>query len=182
MEKDGVGENLANKDGKLFENDWKKSIPKDMYYQRIKDNPTLFGNKEENNSNLRFTPKQPFDAFLFHSPCLYCFELKSTKGTSISFKGTSPMIKEHQIKELSNASTYNNCIAGFIFNFREPQNIVYFQNIKDFNNFLNETTKSSINQKDIINYGGLIVEGEIKKVRWKYNINKMVDDLNKILS
>ena len=161
--------------GKLFEQDWKKSIPKEMYYQRIKDSPNQFGNQDENNPQLRFTPKQPYDAFCYYNNFLYCWELKSTKGTSISFKGSSPMIKEHQQKELTIASEHKGIIAGFIMNFREPQNKVYFLNIIDFNKFINETTKSSINIKDIINYGGFEISGEQKRVRWKYNINEFIE-------
>lgn len=137
----------------------------------------MFYKEEGNNSKLRFTPRQPFDAFCFYSPCLYCWELKSTKGTSISFKGASPMIKKHQIKELTNASKYKNIIAGFIINFREPQNKVYFLNIKNFNKFSSETTKKSINMKDIIQYGGIETEGRIKRVRYKYNIKKLIEDI-----
>lgn len=162
--------------GKKFEEDWKKSIPEEMYYQRIKDSPNMFY-KEDNNPNLRFTPKQPFDSFLFYSPNLFCWELKSTKGTSISFEGKSPMIKEHQIEELTNASEYKDIIAGFIMNFREPENKVFFLSIQNFNKFLSETTKKSINIQDIIKHGGIEVEGRLKRVRYKYNIKKFIKEI-----
>ena len=44
--------------GKKFEEDFKNSIPVDMYYWRIADSAMSWGEGE----NIRFTPKNPFDS------------------------------------------------------------------------------------------------------------------------
>lgn len=112
---------------------------------------------------------------MFISPKLFCLELKSTKGTSFSFQGKTPMIKEHQIKELTKANEYDDVIAGFIFNFREPENVVYFMHIDNFIKFKEETTKGSINKKDMINYGVIEITSELKRSRYRYNIKEFID-------
>jgi recombination protein U len=159
-------------DGKLFENDFKESVPKDTYYFRVKDPAQSFG---EGQNNLRFSSPNPFDIILFHEDTMFALELKSTKGTAFSFKGSSPMIKENQIKELTKAAQFKGIIPGFIFNLRkESGNKTYFLHISDFNKLIASTTKSSINEKDIIDSGAIEVRGEIKKVRYKYWVGEFI--------
>ena len=72
---------------------------------------------------------------------MFALELKSTKQKSISFAGSSPMIKKHQVKALTQAAKFG-IIAGFIFNFRG--NGTYFLPIQKFNDFTNSTMRKSI--------------------------------------
>lgn len=165
-------------DGKIFETSFKESVPKDMYYLRLKDPASSFGDK--GNKTLRFSVSNPFDILLFSAPILYTLELKSTKGTSFSFKGTTPMIKKNQIEGLTHAAEYENVISGLIFNFREPTNRTYFLHINSFNKFVEITAKSSINEKDILDAGAIKVEGRLKKVKYSYNIKEFVGKLKKL--
>lgn len=160
-------------DGKVFENSFKESVPKDMYYLRLKDSASSFGT----NSATRFTLRQPFDCLMYSNPNLFTLELKSTKGTSFSFKGATPMIKEHQIKGLTESAQHEGIISGFIFNLREPTNRTYFLHINNFNKFVSETTKSSINESDIIKYGGVEIVGQLKKVKYKYSIREFIEQM-----
>lgn len=93
------------------------------------------------------------------------------------------MIKMHQINSLSNFSLFNGINAGFVLNFRdesvEDNNETYFLPIQNFNNFLVESGKKSINKKDVVTYGGILVEQNKKRTHYSYNINKMFSDLNK---
>lgn len=161
---------MAKNEGKVFEEDWKKSIPSDCYYFRIKDSPSSFG---QDSSKARFTLKNPFDAFIYCYPNLFPTELKSTKGTSISIQqdknDKGKMIKFNQIEGLTEAANYKGIIPGFIFNFRKYGK-TYFLHIDDFNKFLNDTDKKSINITNVIEYGGIEIIGEIKRVRYKYYI------------
>jgi penicillin-binding protein-related factor A (putative recombinase) len=167
--------------GKNFEEQFKKSVPSDMYYFRIKDPPQSFN--QNINSGLRFSPKNPFDSFIYSYPNLFVFELKSTKGTSFSFErfkndGTSKMIKHHQINGLKEASEIYGIIAGIVFNFREvgksKNNKLYFLPIHSFSEFMNDTDKKSINMKDIIKYGGIEIIGVLKRVKYNYQIGEFI--------
>jgi penicillin-binding protein-related factor A (putative recombinase) len=163
-------------DGKIFEKSFKDSVPKDAYYYRVKDSANSWSSKNEDNKT-RFTPKNEFDSILFRYPTLLILELKSTKGTAFSFKGSSPMIKEHQIKELEKASKYTGVHSGFVFNFREPEE-TYFMYICDFLNFCENTSKSSINKNDIINNNGILIDSKLKIKHYKYDIDKFLNELN----
>ncbi len=160
-------------EGKIFEQQFKASIPKDVFYFRIKDSPPDFNN---DNPNIRYTPKNDYDAIVYKEPIMMPLELKSTSGTSFSFTGKTPMIKEHQIKALTQAAEYSGVVPGFIFNMRKYPN-TYFLHINDFNRFLNETNKKSINKQDIIDYGAVEIIGVIKKVKYKYDVGEFIEKM-----
>lgn len=164
--------------GKRFENSFKASVPNYMFFHRIADPPQSFG---QDSSKLRFSPKNPFDCFLFTSGTLMCLELKSIENGGLTFwredfEGKSFNIKKHQIEGLKKASLVKGVIAGFVINFRKTNN-TYFLHINDFITMTTNLTKKSINENDVASNGGLIIESEIKKVNYKYNIQKFVHDV-----
>jgi penicillin-binding protein-related factor A (putative recombinase) len=164
--------------GKEFEKDFKDSIPIDTYFYRIKDSAGAWQNNQDSkNKKTRFTAKNDYDCFMFKSPMFYPVELKSTIGTSFSFGKKESMIKDHQIEGLTKASKHFNVLAGFIFNFRKV-NKTYFLNIINFNRFVEDTTKSSINLNDIINYGGIEIKSELKRTRYRYLIDEFIKTNN----
>lgn len=169
--------NLENL-GKKFENQWKKSVTEGMYYLRLKDNPSSFG---QDSSFVRFTLNNPYDCFIFYNRFLFPMELKSTQSTSISIqreKGEKgKMIKIHQIQGLTEANGYDGIFAGFVFDFRETEN-TYWMDIEDFNVFLSETDKKSINEKDIIKYKGIMVSKIKKKVNFSYNLQELLQKIS----
>ena len=130
-------------DGKRFELDIKKSIPRETYFQRIYDQTY-----DHTSTITRFTKKNPFDCLIFSKGTLYLLELKSTKQNSISVqtqKGVSKMISMNQIEALSKASSYCGVNAGFLFNFRFDVNYCFYLSISKFNAILEATKKKSIN-------------------------------------
>ena len=161
--------------GKVLEYNIKQSIPSDMYYMRIKDSPASFGQK---NDTTRFTLDNPFDSLLFYNSNLFFIEMKSTQSTSISIQfdktEKGKMIKLHQIEALTDARMYE-IASGFILDFRGSE--TYWIDILDFNQFLNETTKKSINEDDVEKYNGIKINKQLKKVNYNYDIRKMVDDI-----
>lgn len=167
-----------NKDGKIFEQQWKKSVSDDMYYLRLKDNPSSFG---QDSNFVRFTLDNPFDCFIFYNGFLFPMELKSTELSSISIQRTKEdkgkMIKLNQIKGLLESNRYDKIHSGFIFDFRNTNN-TYWLSIDGFNRFLENSNKKSINEKDIIEYKGILVTKVIKRVKYIYNIKEL---LNKIV-
>ena len=129
-------------EGKIFESNFRKSVPSDIFYLRLKDSATSFG---QDSVATRFTLRNPYDILMFNGINLFCFELKSTSGTSFSIqfdkKDTSKMIKRHQIDGLTDAQRYDKVTAGFVFDFRNSK--TWFMGIDNFNSFLSKTNYSA---------------------------------------
>lgn len=153
-------------------------MPDYMYYHRIADPPQSFG---QDSGKLRFSAKNPFDIILYSFPTLIPLELKSVGSSSLTFwredyKGNSFNIKKHQIEGLKKASFIKGVIAGFVINFRNTEH-TYFLHIDDFLKFSKKATKKSINEQDVIENNGHLIEQEIKKVNYRYNIEKFVEEI-----
>lgn len=167
--------------GKRLENNFRDSIPNGVMYHRLKDAAQSFGGT----NNLRFSSKNPCDCFMFYSPIMFTLEMKSVGTSSISFereKGdSSKVIHYHQIEGLRKFSKYHNVISGFIFNFRHKDGTenCYFQHIFDFDRMINDIEKKSFNEKDLIMYNPLIIENTKKKVNYRYNVPKFIEDSKK---
>lgn len=158
--------------GKKFENAIKAAIPPWVLYYRLKDSTGTFSG----GNNLRFSSKQPCDAFLFDGKkrILYTLELKSTKGNSFSFEDIhcaeeqpTRMIHKHQINGLQEFSKIDYVVAGFLFNFRDEVNgseKMYFQEIWDFYDMIEDLDKHSFNEKDLLKYSPIPIEGKKKRV------------------
>lgn len=166
---------MSQNDGKKFEEDWRNSFKNvNSYFFRIKDSAASFSG-----GTSSFTRNNPYDCFALYDGYFFAMELKSTKGASFSFEtegagNGNKLIKLTQIQGLYDVSQYKNVYAGFIFNFRDNNNNTYFLNIKNFYEFYNNTTKFSINEKDIIEYKGVLIENKLLKVRRRYNIEKLL--------
>ena len=150
--------------GKKFENRWKDCVPDYVLYYRLPDPPQSFNQS----NNLRFSWKNPCDNFLFDGSTrtFFALELKSSKSKSFSFekeKGTykTANIHYHQIEALTKFAKIDFVKSGFIFNFRyEDKNTerTYFQDIHDFNNMINEISKKSFNEKDLLQHNPILIE------------------------
>jgi len=166
--------------GKIFELAIKKSIESvpDCYYYRLRDPASSFGDTEGN--GLRFSITNDYDCFFFTNGIFYPLELKSSKSTAFSFqteKGQSGKnIKISQINGLLKASQTTGVKAGFMFNFAEIEK-TYWLNIVDFYKFYKSTTKKSINENDIIEHGGVLIEQKLKKVNYSYDIAKLIHQI-----
>jgi penicillin-binding protein-related factor A (putative recombinase) len=112
--------------------------------------------------------------------------MKSTKSKSISF--SESIIKQHQIDNLLEASKFTGVISGFLFNFREPDNEAYFVDIHSFINYKNiaenqleHTYQNKINKSSIpigiCREIGIEVHNVKKKVKYRYYLNKLFDEL-----
>lgn len=172
---------MATNVGKRFEENWKKSIPDNVMYYRLKDSAQSFGGC----SNLRFSSKNPCDCFLFSSPYLYALELKSVGTSSIFFERTKEekgVIHYHQIKGLREFVGYKNVVAGFLFNFRKKDTeITYYQHISDFDKMIDSIDKKSFNEKDLAKFNPYIVNNRKLKVNYRYDVadllNRIAEDL-----
>ncbi|MCY0089327.1 MULTISPECIES: hypothetical protein [Bacillus amyloliquefaciens group] len=169
--------------GKVFESNIEKSAKdQKLFFYRIKDVNPMFLKRGAAVS------KNKYDCFLHFKGYLFPFELKSTKNKSVSF--SEKIIKPQQIKHLKEATQYPNIIPGFLFQFREPENKVYFVHINDFltyknvaENQLSHTYKNKVNKSSIpisiCEEIGTEVRLMKKKVNYTYYLNKLCDDLIK---
>lgn len=157
--------------GKRFEQNWKSSIEEldNVWIYRLKDNAASFGDSKK----TRFASHNMCDFIMLHDDTrtFYCLELKSTQETRIPLS----MIRENQIKELTEAGKHN-IVAGFVVNYRNENNDTFFIEICDFNRMISEINKKSFNIKDLKKYNAIPIESECKKVNYKYNIKNFINE------
>lgn len=169
---------IAKNIGKVFEENFKKSVPKNVWYYRPPDSAQSFGS----NSNLRFSAKSPCDCFLFDGEKFYTLELKSVGTSSVSFernKGDNGVIHKHQIDKLLEFSKYKNIISGFLLDFRLSDR-TYFCNIEEFIKMIEHLDKKSFNEKDLFKWCKPIeIEKKKMKVNYKYNVKKFCNETEK---
>lgn len=178
---------MAKNSGKNFESIIKSSAPSYLKVTRIPDPPQSFTQRED----TRFSKKNPYDFEAFDSlhRILYSLELKSTSKKYLTYHtcekdekdGKTAMIMWHQIKGLTIASEYDNCTAGFMFNFRldNGEQLLYFMDIKDFNKFRESTDKKSINIMDVVLFGGIKIDGEKLRVNYRWNLDEFLKTQSK---
>ncbi|WP_373466234.1 Holliday junction resolvase RecU [Bacillus pumilus] len=167
--------------GKVFEANIQQSAKdQGLFFYRIKDvNPMAI------KSNFGVS-KNKYDCILFAKGVLFPLELKSTKKGYISF--SESIIKAQQIKHLKEAAEFEGVVPGFLFNFREPENRVFFVHIKDFLTYKNIAKKqlahtyiSKVNKASIpigiCEEIGTEVRWMKKKVNYTYYINKMCESI-----
>jgi len=167
--------------GKIFEDDIRNSaLEQNLWFYRIKDvSPMML------KPNVRLS-KNDYDSFIYKKPNLFPVELKSTKAMSISF--SESMIKKHQIESLKKAAETDGVMPGFLFNFRQPKNRVFFIHINNFleykniaENGLDHTYEGRVNKASIpihiCEQIGIEVKSEKKRTRYRYKLNKLIDEL-----
>ena len=170
--------------GKKFEENFKTAVLQakegQVFIYRIKDTDTSYNHTETS----KYTHNNLCDYFMHYNGVLYALELKSTCYKSIGFEldpeKPQKMIKAHQIEDLTKLIPYDGIVAGFVFNFRDEDRgneQTYFMRIEDFNEFVHNTDKKSINAGDIVVYGGIPIENTKKRKWFTYNVNKMIDDI-----
>lgn len=174
-------------EGKKFETTLKSNAPFYFKITRIPDPPQSFTQRDD----TRFSKKNPYDFECFDSVhrISYSLELKSTSQKYLTYhtckedeeEEKNAMIKWHQIEGLTKASEYDNCIAGFMFNFRldNGEQLLYFMNIKDFNKFRKNTNKRSLNIIDISLNGGIKIKGEKLRKNYRWNLDEFLESQSK---
>lgn len=163
--------NISKNIGKIFEQNWKNSVPDNVLYYRPPDSAQSFGT----NQNLRFSSKSPCDCFMFTGDFLYALELKSVGTKSMSFereKSDKGIIHKHQIDNLQKFSTYKNVVSGFIFDFRMSDK-TYFYTIGNFISMISNLDKKSFNENDLFKWCTPL---EIKKRKLKINYRYDIED------
>lgn len=170
---------MAKNIGKVFEENFKKSIPSDVFCYRPPDAAQSFNMS----SKLRFSSHSLCDYIIFKMPLLFCFELKTVAGSSISFerskedKGT---IHDYQINKLKECACYAGMTCGFIIDFRGSDNTYYFD-IKYWDDFISGINKKSFSEKDLLKFGKYVLISKKKlKVNYRYDIDALLCKLEEL--
>jgi recombination protein U len=119
-------------------------------------------------------PKNPYDLTIYHKGIYIIAELKSGKQRNFSLD--EKIIKKHQILNLNKYKEYEGVYPGFIFNFASYDNQTYFLHIEDYNNYVLNPTQKSLPLAYCAEHG-IKIENTIKKVKFKYNISKLFEDI-----
>lgn len=160
---------MVRNTGKIFEDDFKASVPEDTYYVRLHDAAIGFDTKS---SKQRFAPKSPYDAILCRAGQMYALELKSHEKKRLSFGEKNADIKKKQIENLVNAENAG-AISGVLINFSDYEE-TYFIWATEFWNFMQTCGKKSINLNDARKLG-TIIPCKKKKVHYKYDLEVLLN-------
>lgn len=161
--------------GKVFEENWRKSIPENVFYYRPPDQAQSFGGSKK----LRFSAKSPCDCFIYDGDILYTLELKSVGTKSISFEREQTdkgVIHKHQIDNLLKYSTYKNVVSGLLLDFRLSEK-TYFCMIEEFVEMIQNLAKKSFNESDLFEWCNPIeIDKKKLKINWKYNVQQFLNE------
>ena len=172
-------EYISKSVGKVFEENWKKSVPDDIWIYRPPDAAQSFNQS----SNLRFSQKSPCDYMMFDGNHFFCLELKTVAGKSISFERTKKdkgEIHYHQIEYLKSCLSFENVIPGLIIDFRGTDN-TWFLHINQWDSLITSITKKSFNESDLLSYSHpLLISKKKLKVNYIYDVSKFLQDTTKM--
>lgn len=160
-------------EGKLFEMDFKRSIPEGhrYYYERRRDGTAGFRGRK--NENVRFQMTNICDCSVFDNDngIIHYFELKSYKGKSVPFSG----LRTNQIRGISEASRGLRSLGYVVFNMRnigktyivEIEEVVRFMALEDRKSFpldWMEETGYELGQKQL-------------RTRYKYDLSTFFEGM-----
>lgn len=173
---------MPRNEGKLFESAFIKSMPEHVLIKRLNDNAAGWSGGQ----NTRFSSNNECDYILFddNTRTFYGLELKSTKGTSLTFwrkdfedktKKQKFSIRKCQILGLKKWSKHTG-VFGFVINFRGKDNKTYFVDIENFLKYTSSLTKKSINIKDVLNMDAIEIENSLIRTNYRYNLEKFLKE------
>ena len=158
-------------EGKVFENDFIKSIPEHVFKYRLKD-----AGGWNRGEDTRFTSSNICDFIVMYGTNLFLLELKSNKGKSMSINNLGQKTKDKKLSDLIEAGSKSNVISGYVINFREIEE-TYFITANNFKELVNITGKKSVNRNDLVSSGNAIkINQEKIRVRSRYDVVKFLEE------
>lgn len=147
--------------GKIFEDNWRLSVPKNVFFYRFRDSSGSWGG----NQQLRFTPSNIADCILYDAYALHLIELKTHKGKSIPLTCImGNKTKEKQMRDLRDANEFNGIYSSIIVFFSDVERC-FELGIEEFFEFINENERKSIPIEYFEKYGWEI---GVEKLRTNY--------------
>lgn len=158
---------MAKNEGKKFEEDFQKSVPKEWFFYRLKDSSGSWSNDD---TKSRFTPKNMCDFFMYNGEFLYGIECKSFKGKSMPYSN----IANHQLDGLFDMSIEFPVFAQgfFLLNFRDLAE-TYMINAHTVKALKVMTSRKSISLEEARRNGTLIPQ-QLKRVRYRYDLSVLI--------
>lgn len=153
--------------GKRFEDNFRDSIGGEIFFYRFRDGTSNWSRGE----GTRFQQTNMCDCEMFDGSRLFLLELKSVVGKSLPFAN----IKEHQVRELYNASCYKNIRAGFLIEF-SSLNRVFYISAKKLKEYMENSGRKSI-PLSYLESKGLEIEVTKLKVNVRLNIEKFIKEV-----
>lgn len=158
--------------GKVFEENWKKSVPNEIFYYRFRDSgSTFYGG----NDKLRFSASNIADCLLYDSCSgLHLVELKHHKGKSIPISCImGNKTKEKQIDDLYKANQHVGVYSTIVVFFGDVERC-FSISINDFIDFVKKGERKSLPIEYFEENG---VEIGVTKLRtnYRYNISKWLE-------
>ena len=151
--------------GKIFEQDFKNSVPEGVYYLKLQD-PTVSYSQTQ---TTRFALKAPYDVVLCKDGQMYALELKSVQTKSLSYgPDKSCRIKEKQAEALCDAAR-SGAVAGFVLNFRKYDE-TYFVPAGVFKKHMESSLSKSFSFDDAKRCGIKIPQTK-KKTHYRYDVS-----------
>lgn len=153
--------------GKRFENNFRLSVPDDVFYYRFKDGTSSW----DKGTITRFQHKNICDSMLFYKNKIYFIECKSTKGKSLPLS----RIRDNQIKELSEANKYKGIIAGILIEFSDIREYFFIEISQLLNYTFDFPHKKSI-PVQYLRDNAYSINHELKRVNVRLDIKDFVDN------
>lgn len=161
--------------GKIFEENWKKSVPNNVFFYRFRDSGSSYYG---GNENLRFSISNIADCLLYDFPTgLRLIELKNHKGKSIPIscilgqkKANGKYSKEKQIKDLYEANNYTGVYSHIIVFFSDVERCFDLP-IDKFVSFLHNKERESI-PISYFQENGTEIETFKLRSNYRFNIEK----------
>ena len=157
--------------GKKFEQDFRKSIPENIWYYRLRDSPASFGQ----GTQTRFATSNICDCILFGNSTLFLCELKSHKGKSLPFN----CVRQNQIEQMQKAAKFDCIIPALVIFFPDVERC-FAIHIYDFVNLVDASKKKSANVSEFAENGFEIGVTKLK-THYRYDVEKMMRDLKEDL-
>lgn len=151
--------------GKIFEKDFKDSIPDNVFFYRFRDGTGAW----EKSDITRFQSSNICDTMLFYQSKLYLLELKTVQGKSFSFAN----VRQNQIEQLLKASRFEGITAGFIINFRDIEKTVFISAFHMYDTMCS-ICKKSFNISDLENIKHIEIPSIKKRTRYRYDLEPLL--------
>lgn len=151
--------------GKRFENNFKNSIPKDVFCYRLKDGTASWGDKD----TTRFQCSNMCDFILADGEYIILAELKNHRGKSLPLS----CIRPNQLEEMLKADKFVFVKPMFLVNF-EDVNECYALSVEWVKDFIEIGRRKSISISDCREYA-IEVPTRKKKVNTEYDLTVLFE-------
>ena len=169
--------------GKQFETDVRNSVKKieDLWFYRFRDGTaSYYGGQAQD--GIRFQQSNICDCEIFRTPCLHLMELKTTAGGTLPFKNIigEDGKKIDKLKDLAAAAAKPGMTAGLLWNCRINGHTYWIdaRTVLEFIENPRQDRKSLPEFWAIDN--GIRVDGRKLQVNWRYDVDGLIQQLEKV--